>query len=899
MLWYSMLLFLEGEKGCAVLVMCTEMCRFPFTEKERTEAVTKRESLNGKPYVGNLQVRFDEEEYALAEPRRGSQLCLEKLHLKLTRSFAVIASVCLSLSVAIADEVNHYYVNPDPAVASDDYDGTRKVMEPGTNHGPKRTLKGAMEIAGLKAGDIVHAARGVYSEGVMDPINDETASNRVSVVAGVGIVADEGNLVTFIEGYVPPTTPESISTNGSSASVRCVAFRKNDKTGYLKGFTLRNGSAPIKPGTGTKIREYYGGGISYGTVIDCIISNCFAVRGGGAGQATLIRSRIADCGNVSGYNSEGSKASVQASASIFCSFYDSHIIGDSTFAQTSVNSTFEGSLLGDSSAKGNAYNCSISGDSDTGINYNSCLLKTTQTLDVHMRPDSTKVIGKGNVEYYVYPAGFESEAGKDILGRPRLSKGKIDIGCYQYAPMTFYVDAVNGDDGWDGLAREHDGTEDSLRGPRKTLAASMKIDGLRSGDVVCALEGTYSEGLMYDSVTKATNRVVVAIGVGLVSDKGPERTIIEGAPSVQEGGIGTDSVRGVFLNSRGAYIKGFTVRNGYTPTGVNGAGIYLYGNTAAIDCRIVDNKAGGRHGAASSGNQGVLIRCYVSGCSSNDGTGNGAGGGSYFNCVFNGEGGKVYTQNGTAVNCLFLGKAQLMGKNSDEPTTSVYNCVFRGNSSPYRANLYRCIVLASDLAGSLRYEDGTLRTNDVSLVDYDDAYRPLPGSLAIDFGNSAYSASTADGGQFPAEWIAYADTDYSGGQRVYNGAIDAGAGEYDWRPDFGNVLGKGVSVTEASSMVSNDVENGRIALLPGKLSLEWSRKDIPVRTFTAGIEGGTGGALTILTNGAHFAEVASGHETFCLYVPQDDIEMSFSYDGDGCAYVSDMHCEAGFQFIVR
>ena len=813
------------------------------------------------------------------------------------RHFIAVILAMLSLSVVVADD---YYVNPDPAVASDDYDGTRKVMEPGTNHGPKRTLKGAMEIAGLKAGDIVHAARGVYSEGVMDPIKGDTASNRVSVVAGVGIVADYGNLVTFIEGYVPPTTPESISTNGSSASVRCVAFEKGDKAGYLKGFTLRNGSTPIKPGTGTKITECRGGGILYGTVIDCVISNCFAVRGGGAGHATLIRSRIADCGNVSGYNSEGGKASVQASASIYCSFYDSHIVGVSTFAQTSVNSTFEGSLLGDSNAKGNAYNCSISGSKDTGINYNSCSLDTPHTLDVHMRPDSTEVIGKGKVEYYVYPAGFESEAGKDILGRPRLSKGKIDIGCYQSASMTFYVDAVNGDDGWDGLAREHDGTGDSLRGPRKTLAASMKIDGLRSGDVVCALEGTYSEGLMYDPVTKATNRVVVASGVGLVSDKGPERTIIEGAPSVQEGGIGTDSVRGVFLNNKGAYIKGFTLRNGYTPTGVDGGGIFLYGNTAAIDCRIVDNHAGDRHGAASNGDNGVLIRCYVSGCSSSDGTGNGAGNGSYFNCVFNGEGGKVYTQNGTAVNCLFLGNAQLLGKNSDEPTTSVYNCVFRGNSSPYRANLHRCIVsISSSLAGSLRYEDGTLCTNDVSLVGYDDAYRPLPGSLAIDFGNSAYSASTADGGQFPAEWIAHADTDYSGGQRVYNGAIDAGAGEYDWRPVFGDVLGKGVSVTEASSMVSNDVENGRIALLPGKLSLEWSRKDIPVRTFTAGIEGGTDGALTILTNGAHFAEVASGHETFRLYVPQDDIEMSFSYDGDGCAYVSNMHCEAGFQFIVR
>ena len=80
MLWCSMLLFLEGEKGCAVLVMCTEKCRFPFTENERTKAVTKRGSLNGKPYVGTLHVRFDEGKVvSAATPRRGSLLYREEI----------------------------------------------------------------------------------------------------------------------------------------------------------------------------------------------------------------------------------------------------------------------------------------------------------------------------------------------------------------------------------------------------------------------------------------------------------------------------------------------------------------------------------------------------------------------------------------------------------------------------------------------------------------------------------------------------------------------------------------------------------------------------------------------------------------------------------------------------
>ena len=51
------------------------MCRFPFTENERTKAVTKRESFNGKPYAGNPHVWFDEGEAAsTATSRRGSLL---------------------------------------------------------------------------------------------------------------------------------------------------------------------------------------------------------------------------------------------------------------------------------------------------------------------------------------------------------------------------------------------------------------------------------------------------------------------------------------------------------------------------------------------------------------------------------------------------------------------------------------------------------------------------------------------------------------------------------------------------------------------------------------------------------------------------------------------------------
>lgn len=834
-----------------------------------------------KPGVDNSCVR---PEAGKKTPKRRALFC--------ANGATIAMSVFLSaiLSVATVDAAD-YYVNPDPALASDGYDGTKKVLEVGTNHGPKRTLKGAMEIAGLAAGDVVHAARGVYDEGVMGPANNEETSNRVVVVEGVALVADEGQEVTFIDGYVPPTTPDSISTNGGPASVRCVAFAKTDKTGYAKGFTLRNGSTCIGPGTGSKITLYRGGGICYGTAIDCIITNCFAVRGGGAAHATLIRTRIESCNVVRGKNPQGGAAGVQATASIYCSFYDSYVSGTSTFLYQAVNCQFEGKPSGnDTCPPGTVVNSYLS-ETASDLTLDKCVVGGGLLLDAYQRPIQSTVIGKGSVAAYVYPAGFESEAGYDLLGRRRLADGKIDIGCYENLPMTFYVDAVNGNDAWDGLVATNEASASSTHGPRKTLAAAVAIVGVREGDEICALRGTYSEGHMYDSTTSATNRVVVPAGVGLFSAEGPDETIIEGALSEAVGGIGPDAVRGVFLCQR-ASVRGFTVRGGATPSNVSGGGIYLSQNSAAIGCRIVDNIAGARHGAYSADVSGALIRCYVSGNENKGGdeTGEGAGLGSYFNCVFDGHGGGVYAPNGLVVNCSFIGKASFAGSKTTPENSAVYNSLFRG-SSPGRTYLYRCLVSASSKSGYLTENDGTVFTNDVSLISVDAQYRPESGSLAVDFGNSMYAKTTAEGGLFPEQWAAYADSDYAGGRRFYNGMVDAGAGERDWRADYGRILGKGVSVTAATESVvaTNDIRAVKIAS-GGRLELTWSLSGINQRSFVAKVEeSGAGSSLTVNTNGAFFAELEMGTQAYRLSVPQGDITLTFDYAGEGFCLISDFY----------
>ena len=312
----------------------------------------------------------------------------------------------------------------------------------------RKTLAGAMAIADLRSGDVVHAAPGIYDEGLMPPTSATT--NRVVVPAGVGLVADKGPDVTVIEGFIP-VAPEGIvplSTNGGPSSVRCVSMESG---AYVKGFTLRNGSTAIDPGAGDRYLGQ-GGGVYSGTAIDCVISNCYAVRGGAASSAQLIRCRVYNCGFVTGYNAQGGIAKPTADGVLGGSIYDTfvevgalnltRIVNSIVLASTWCNKersyipVFNSYIGSDNGrlALTNSYvlgmkTSSILGEgSVSGVNLMSKHINW-RTL----RPLATSpAIDAGNVEYYVYPAGFAHEAGKDISGGQRIYNGRIDVGCGEY-----------------------------------------------------------------------------------------------------------------------------------------------------------------------------------------------------------------------------------------------------------------------------------------------------------------------------------------------------------------------------------------------------------------------------------------------------------------------------------
>ena len=344
---------------------------------------------------------------------------------------------------AVYAEHNDWYVNantdPENGPVGDDTNSGY------TKYSPKRTLAGAMSNALLAAGDVVHAAPGVYNEGTMAASQTSTFTNRVIIKAGVGLVADGGKEVTVIEGFIPEE-----SKWGTTDPISGVVMGDN---AYVKGFTIRNAMASMTQGEGA-VYGNPGGGVYRGTAIDCVISNCFAVRGGGAAEANLIRCKLVDNMHFKAgtLNPAGGIANVTGADFYWCyQIRDSYVGGAATACSKAINSRF--GTLNHNSGKCLLYNCYVNQDNGNLVLTNSIVagaLNGKSTLgagsltgirlkfDNNGRPDATDpttaeyAIDKGNRDYYVYPSAFAHEAGRDFAGGQRIYNGRIDIGCGEY-----------------------------------------------------------------------------------------------------------------------------------------------------------------------------------------------------------------------------------------------------------------------------------------------------------------------------------------------------------------------------------------------------------------------------------------------------------------------------------
>lgn len=471
--------------------------------------------------------------------------------------------------------------------------------------------------------------------------------------------------------------------------------------------------------------------------------------------------------------------------------------------------------------------------------------------------------------------------------------------------------------------------------PFRTLAYAMTK--AMSGDTVHAAEGVYSEGSAVYSSTASRehpSRVIVGERVTLLADGATENTIIVGesdtSKTANSYGMGTNAMRCVTLLDY-AKIKGFTLTGGrtrYSDMGLGGSTmewtslgnwtgggvqgtkdgrdrafavdcvisncVALYGGGASmvnlVRCKVVNCRAVNNGGGANLVNMyGSLIdRCYSSGGGANI---------SSFTRIYNSTiGPHGYNHNGTPrptiatassgvsclINCLLLGS--LGGANTI--TNPASYTVFADTCGNFPTNETSRVIPSADL-----------------VVDAD--LRPIPfRNAAVDTGSEAmltdFSATDT-----AKRFLPYAsDVDLSGAPRVTNGALDPGALEANWLPQYAKTLGgqnTKIVMDEAGSYVVDD-GSGTIAIPGGEsLSLTWG--DGATRGAREGVVNVTGeGTLTMTLGGEPYATITAADSPYAFRFKPGSLsafDFGFAFEGAGEASLSGFNLVRGTTLLFR
>lgn len=460
----------------------------------------------------------------------------------------------------------------------------------------------------------------------------------------------------------------------------------------------------------------------------------------------------------------------------------------------------------------------------------------------------------------------------------------------------WYVDAVHGNDGNKGFTPAT---------AKLTLERTFADCDIRAGDTVNALPGTYGAGSMAaDGGTGIRARVTVSEDVTLKATGRPDETVIVGAASDRPEavlGCGTNAIRCVNLRA-GASVVGFTLTGGHTlgvydkattPDAMMfGGGVYCANKTSCFvrDC-IISNNVAYRGGVY----YGKLVNCRLLDNTATDDAAPASYRSKLYYCIADGNhGGNAVMYPDCVYGCtLGPNNYVLSGAKrasdlyffaSNEPSLLVYNSLI---FLPANATNYYVNCVFSDENTKLmpwHIGEGSIQTNAAALA-LDADYRPLKGNAVIDVGSSACLS----------EYLP--ETDCGGVPRILNGGrIDVGAMEYDWRVDYGKLLGGRVTVTDVTSNVV--AADDGVVVPEGALALDWASKGNSL-TFKAQVTGG--GTLTVTKDGEPFATLTETDEpqAFRVAEPSDVSAFAFAFSGDGSAKLSGFRREVGMLLLVR
>ena len=302
--------------------------------------------------------------------------------------------------------------------------------------------------------------------------------------------------------------------------------------------------------------------------------------------------------------------------------------------------------------------------------------------------------------------------------------------------------------------------------PYTTLATAATdiqtaVNACIAGDLVLVDNGTYV----------LTTNISVTIAITLRSINGAAVAIIDG----------NNVTRCMYINSTGALIEGFTIKNGKNLSGFGG-GININTGGTVQNCIITNCQARDGGGVALDAG-GLLQNCYIYGNLADNGSGSGYGGGVRLlndgevrNCEIVENSSVVY---GGGVNIWEKGKVKncVIAKNTapfgagirTRNNSSIYNCIIyynTGNNYEVSGSGYYYYNCCTTPALSGTYSSGCISAVPmyVSTTPGSEDYHLQAGSPCIDVGYNLGWMTTVP--------------DLDGNPRIVNLIVDMGPYEY-------------------------------------------------------------------------------------------------------------------------
>ena len=712
------------------------------------------------------------------------------------------------VGMAMPSFATTWYV--DAENGNDDWNGKADFANavPASNIGPKKTLAVFTNL--LASSDTIYAAPGWYTNGVAN-----SNFRFYSTVGKISLIATGDASNTFIGGAPDPDVNLNSSPFGCGPNA-ITAVKMTGSNNLLQGFTIVGGrvTSYVDDEATRGGGAVFSGHASGDRMVDCIVTNCAANRGGGVYKIQYaLRCRFTGNRGVNGAHA----MFLQKAFNCIFENGDAYAVYNNSSSGTFVNCLFRKNktgnirtnpsgqievynsvfLLGESAAASTSnkqcyfHNCLFDYDPTArtgteaiaGTN-GECRVVATGSLKFNDDGSPTwscAAIGAAKASYYEdnFPSAsvFDaSEKGYDFTKNARTVGDAMDIGATERIDGTlddniWYVDAENGDDANSGR---------TLAQAFQTLARAPTNALMEAGATVYVAEGVYSSGVVPAALCGAgvtDCRMLVPNRVDFIAMGRREATIVEGESSTMTtSGIGPDAVRCCFM--RGGSLNGFTLRKGNVnadPNDVNsdkGGGIYsTTSSSLAYDCEITGCNAVRGAGAAGA----TLIRCYIHGNTQNvtgvdtvlglaarSPTATGAFSCSACNTVIDGT---CYAGSGTYLNCTLLGDCWGSG-------TTYANSYVGGDGATIlavSATFTNCVCAQS-------FKDFTQHTGCIENTpcQFGSKWRPVgDDSAVVNVGDYALYTN-----RFPVAFVAYRDIDYAGNPRVLDGCIDIGATEY-------------------------------------------------------------------------------------------------------------------------